>query len=93
MPRVDIQKEKVGHEPLVSVIIAAKDEGDHIQKTIYSLLKQHYSNLEIILVNDRSVDHTQEMINGFTGDPRIKAIHVCSLPIGWMGKNHALYQG
>jgi glycosyltransferase involved in cell wall biosynthesis len=93
IPKVDIQKEKKRDESLISVIIAAKDEEEKIGETIDSLLNQEYSNLEIILVNDRSVDNTPQIMKHFTGDPRVKVIHIHTLPAGWLGKNHALYQG
>ena len=40
--------------PLVSVIIAAKEEEKHISETVAHLLNQNYPRLEIIAVNDRS---------------------------------------
>src|SRR5690554_1956616 len=44
--------------PFVSVIISAKEEEQHIKQTIQHLLKQSYTNFEIIAVNDRSADQT-----------------------------------
>ncbi len=44
--------------PLVSVIIAAKEEESTILETVRHLLSQNYPRLEIIAVNDRSQDAT-----------------------------------
>lgn len=87
--------------PLVSIIITAKEEEKHIKQTIQHLLKQSYTNLEIIAVNDRSNDKTgtkiEEIKSWSEGIEDIKipirTIHITSLPKGWLGKNHAMYQG
>ncbi|MFE5323473.1 glycosyltransferase [Paenibacillus sp. NPDC056579] len=87
--------------PLVSVIIAAKEEEASITETVKHLLNQTYPRLEIIAVNDRSQDGTgrklEELRKWSEGRRHIAVpltvIHVTSLPGGWLGKNHALYQG
>jgi len=87
--------------PLVSVVIAAKEEQENIQETIRHLLRQTYPRLEIIAVNDRSSDATgarMEALKAWSdkrpeGGPALRVIHVTQLPQGWLGKNHALYQG
>jgi len=87
--------------PLVSVIIAAKEEEGSILDTVRHLLAQSYPRLEIIAVNDRSTDETGRRLEELkrwseqrpsTGIP-LKVVHITSLPDGWLGKNHALYQG
>jgi glycosyltransferase involved in cell wall biosynthesis len=80
--------------PLVSIIIAAKNEEKDIEASIKSQLNQTYKNIEWIVVNDRSTDHTGKLINELAQtDCRVKTIHIDTLPTGWLGKNHALYQG
>ena len=44
--------------PRVSVIIPARDEERTIERTVRAFLAQTYPELEIIVVNDRSVDRT-----------------------------------
>jgi glycosyltransferase involved in cell wall biosynthesis len=87
--------------PLVSVIVAAKEEEGTISETVRNLLNQTYPRLEIIAVNDRSEDTTGAKLNELKrwsdakqelGIP-VKVIHIRNLPQGWLGKNHALYQG
>ncbi|HET9424435.1 MAG TPA: glycosyltransferase family 2 protein [Gemmatimonadaceae bacterium] len=80
--------------PLVSVVFAARDEGANIEATVTSLLGQTYERLEIVAVNDRSVDDTGSVMERMaTRDPRIRVLHVTELPPGWLGKNHALDAG
>ncbi|MEC0232442.1 glycosyltransferase family 2 protein [Paenibacillus alba] len=87
--------------PLVSVIIAAKEEESTILETVRHLLSQNYPRLEIIAVNDRSQDATGVRLdelrrwsqNKSEISTPLKIIHITHLPDGWLGKNHALYQG
>jgi cellulose synthase/poly-beta-1,6-N-acetylglucosamine synthase-like glycosyltransferase len=87
--------------PLVSVIVAAKEEEASIAETVKHLLNQTYPRLEIIAVNDRSQDGTGHKLEELrkwsegrqTIDVPLRILHVTSLPAGWLGKNHALYQG
>ncbi|MDT3426431.1 glycosyltransferase involved in cell wall biosynthesis [Paenibacillus forsythiae] len=43
-----------GDPPLISVIIAARNEHKALERCIRSLAEQTYSRLEIIAVDDRS---------------------------------------
>jgi len=80
--------------PLLSVIIPACNEADHLEEALESVLEQDYPRLEIVLVNDRSTDETGAIINRLADrDQRVRAIHIKSLPSGWLGKVHALHQG
>ena len=79
---------------LVSVIIPACNEGEHIGKTISTLLGQLYPSVELVVINDRSTDKTGEVIEQFaTLYPQVIPLHVETLPAGWLGKNHALHIG
>lgn len=46
-----------------SIIVPTYNRADLIAKTIYSLLKQNYSNFEIIIVDDGSTDNTESIIS------------------------------
>lgn len=59
--------------PLVSVIIAVKNETDLLRECLWDLLNQTYDNLEIIVVDDGSGAETKKVLDAFT-DPRIKRI-------------------
>lgn len=80
--------------PLVSIIVAAKDEAEHIKASLQSLLKQQGIRFELIVVNDRSTDQTGEIINQLQlAHPTLQTLHIKTLPPQWLGKNHALWCG
>jgi glycosyltransferase involved in cell wall biosynthesis len=86
--------EPLENDEKVSVIIAARNEEESIEMTILSLLSQTHHELELIVVNDRSIDETGVIMDNLAEQhQRMVAIHIETLPNGWLGKNHALYKG
>lgn len=80
--------------PKLSVIITAKDEEAKIETSVNRLTESTYQNLEIIVVNDRSVDKTGEILERLSQKfPQLKVIHLTDLPKGWLGKCHACWKG
>jgi chlorobactene glucosyltransferase len=79
-------------EPLVSVIIPARDEAHIIEQTVRAFLAQTYANLEVIVINDRSADRTGEIVRAID-DERLTVIDGVEPPAGWLGKPWALHQG
>ena len=76
------------------MIIAARNEAGTIENALKSVLAQNYPNLEIILVNDRSNDGTDKILQKLAEkDPRVLIHHVEELPLGWLGKVNAMQQG
>lgn len=59
--------------PLVSVIIPTYNRSGIVTRAISSVLNQKYQELEIIVVDNASVDNTAEVVNSFE-DRRIKFI-------------------
>ncbi len=79
--------------PLVSVLVPARNEEEHLRKCIASLTKQDYRNMEIIVLDDNSTDATWSIIQEFMeSDPRVKGIKGQPLPQGWKGKIFAMKQ-
>ncbi len=58
-------REKPVRLPLVSVVIAAYQEGRYIEACLRSLLEQTYPRLEIVLVDDGSTDGTVDIAKRF----------------------------
>lgn len=80
--------------PLVSMVVAARDEARGVERGMTSLLAQRYPALEIVAVDDRSTDRTGDILDRLAaGDGRLSVVHVRELPAGWLGKNHALWLG
>lgn len=80
--------------PRLSVVVPAKNEEDSLFEAMQSLLEVDYPDLEIILVDDRSTDRSGEIIDRLERlDDRVRALHIDSLPDGWLGKVHALHRG
>jgi len=48
--------------PLVSIIVPARNEENDIEQSLTSLLELDYRNYEVIAVNDRSTDRTGEIM-------------------------------
>ena len=82
-------------EPRVSIIVPARNEEEHIEQTLRRLLALDYKNHEVIAVNDRSTDRTGAAMDRVVANPqaqgRLSVIHVEGLPVGWMGKPHAMW--
>lgn len=82
------------HWPLLSIVIPACNEAAHLESAVSTLLQQDYPGFELILVNDRSTDSTGAIVDRLAAvDSRVLAVHIESLPEGWLGKVHALHQG
>lgn len=80
--------------PTLSVIVPARNEEAHIERTIRSLLAQDYPFLEIVAIDDRSEDRTGEILARLAdANQSLSVLHVKSLPDGWLGKNHANHLG
>lgn len=63
-------------EVLISVIIPVYNTMEYLEKCLTSIINQTYQNLEIIVVNDGSPDHSSEIISRFADqDHRIKVIN------------------
>lgn len=77
----------------VSVLIPMRNEEKNVTTLIDSLKELTYENIEFILLNDGSEDHTKELIiKNTAGDSRFRLIDGKPLPSQWIGKVHACYQ-
>jgi cellulose synthase/poly-beta-1,6-N-acetylglucosamine synthase-like glycosyltransferase len=81
--------------PLLSIIVPARNEAEDIERSLTRLLELDYDNYEVIAVNDRSTDRTGEIMEGVAAIPaargRLRVIHHRELPAGWLGKTHAMW--
>lgn len=62
--------------PLISIVVPVYNMEKYLHKCVDSLLNQSYNQLEIILVNDGSTDHSAKICDEFAEkDSRIKVVH------------------
>lgn len=80
--------------PHVSVIIPARNEAETIATSVTSILASQYSNIELIVVDDRSTDDTATIVESLQrDDTRLHLVRGSPLPPDWYGKPWACVQG
>ncbi len=91
--KVELSPETIKENPLISVLIPARNEENNIKRCLTSLMKQDYENIEILVLNDNSTDNTAGIVSELARkDKRIKLYHGKPLKKGWLGKSFACYQ-
>lgn len=66
----------MNNKPLISVIVPVYNVQPYLKKCVNSIIKQTYSNLEIILVDDGSLDLSPQICDDYVKiDRRIRVIH------------------
>lgn len=79
--------------PLISILIPARNEEKNIKKCLDSLIAQGYKNIEILVLDDNSTDNTAEIVRNISKNCGfLKLIKGKPLKKGWTGKNYACYQ-
>lgn len=73
----------------VSVIVAFRNEGKHLERLMKSLEKQVYSNLEIVLVDDHSEDNSCKVVK----ENMLSNVQLLHLPAHLTGKKQAIAYG
>jgi glycosyltransferase involved in cell wall biosynthesis len=77
--------------PSISILFAARDEAEKLPAALETFLRLDYPRYEIVAVNDRSQDDTEQILKSAAqSNPRLKIVSVQELPAGWLGKPHAL---
>lgn len=79
----------MNQEPLISVVIPTYNRGKLILRSINSVLKQTYKNIELIVVDDCSTDDTAEVLNSIS-DNRIKYIKLEKNSGACVARNHGI---
>lgn len=57
------QTESRHSEEPVSIIICARNEADNLKENLPLILDQNYTDFEVVVVNDHSVDETEDLLN------------------------------
>lgn len=75
--------------PTISVCIPARNEAHVLSACLDRVLSSDYEKLEILVLDDESIDQTPTLIKSFA-HAGVRFIAGKPLPSDWMGKNHAL---
>jgi len=59
-------------EPVVSVLMPTYNYAHYISEAIQSVLDQTYQDFELVIIDDRSSDNTDEVVKPFLADPRVR---------------------
>lgn len=82
-------------DPRVTIIVPARNESADIEAALTRLLALDYDCYEVVVVDDRSTDDTGAIMDRVAVSPnaqgRLKVVHVKELPVGWLGKTHAMW--
>lgn len=87
---------------LVTVIVPARNEEKNIRTCLEKLMQQDYPHLQILVVNDRSTDRTEAILQEMripragaqaagTERPRAAYLNAPEPPPDWTGKNAAVH--
>jgi len=75
--------------PSVTVCVPARNEAHALSDCLETVLSSDYPKLEIIVLDDSSVDDTSNLIKSFAHSG-VRFVAGSALPSGWFGKNYAL---
>nr|WP_320021384.1 glycosyltransferase family 2 protein [uncultured Draconibacterium sp.] len=78
--------------PLISILIPARNEEQNIGRLLEAIKKQNWQNFEVLVYNDQSTDKTEQIVEAIAKeDKRFRLINPEGLPNGWLGKNFGCY--
>ncbi len=82
-------------KPYVSILIAARNEAEHLPACLHSLVAQNYptEKIEVLIGDDRSSDATPEIAQSFAQRyPHIRCLSIATDQAGLRAKANVLYQ-
>lgn len=80
--------------PAVSLIVCSKNEAQNLRANIPKWLEQEYHDMQLVLINDASIDDTQKIIETYAAaDSRITVVNVENNEAFWGSKKYALTLG
>ncbi len=58
--------------PRVSVLLCSYNQADYLAESVESALGQTYRDLEVLVIDNGSTDHSREVLARYEGDPRVR---------------------
>lgn len=93
-PPLTAQTVNSTHVGKVSIVVPTLNEAHRLQPCLDGLTRQGYEVREILVVDSRSQDGTQELVKqAGLRDPRLRLLEDDPLPEGWVGRPWALHYG
>ncbi len=93
MPTPSVTAEAAAPSAGITAIVPARDEAESIEACVRSLARQP-EIAEIFVVNDQSTDGTAEVVRRLMREiEKLQLVETKELPSGWVGKNHAVWEG
>jgi chlorobactene glucosyltransferase len=90
-PRLAAAPPAQGEQPLLSLLIPARNEERSIARAVAGALAQDHPRIEVVVLDDGSTDGTAAALAAFA-DPRLRVLRGGPLPPGWAGKPNACQQ-
>lgn len=76
----------------VSVVVAARNEAEHIGRTLDTILNQTYDNFRIIVVDDRSTDETGAIVQRYQQrTDKVELLRIDTVPADFAPKKYAIH--
>jgi glycosyltransferase involved in cell wall biosynthesis len=67
-----MQMPTMAHPPKVTVYVVSHNYGKFLGSAIESVLRQHYADWELLLIDDNSTDGTAAVMDLYSSDPRVR---------------------
>ncbi len=92
---LEFSRKSIVGTPKVSVLISFRNEEDFVRSILESLLKQTYSNYELVLIDDRSSDGTYELLSEYAKKfpEKIRVVKIVEEKGKRYGKKQAILRG
>lgn len=71
---IEKQTESVEQKPLISILVAVYNVEKYLVQCLNSALNQTYPNIQVVIIDDGSVDKSQEICNRYSLDKMVKLI-------------------
>ncbi|MBD3859358.1 glycosyltransferase [Bacillus sp. 28A-2] len=69
--------------PAISLLVAVYNTSQYVEQCLQSIAEQSFSDIEVILVNDGSTDHSGDLLEAFAKrDERFRVIHQTNQGLG-----------
>ena len=63
------------HNPKISIIMTVYNKGKYVNDSIKSILRQTYKNIELVIVEDMSVDNSRDIVKTYENKENIKIVY------------------